>query len=59
MLETTNYQFDGQYIFVSTSGFVIDSGVFFQKDNDSVEFRDVSSGIPLSEITIIRVNDMV
>ncbi len=52
-IETTNYVYPGQYVFVTTSG---DNPSFFQKDNDSM-FFDSYSGLPDSRATIIRVDD--
>lgn len=70
LVETTNYAFDGQYVFLAThsgimgSGTVVTSGIagsgiFYQKDPDFPYFLDSSSGIPMSDITIIRVDEVV
>ena len=60
-VETTNYN-GNPYLFVAVSGEVtidedIDSGIFFQRGQNSEEFMDLSSGLPSSGITIIRVDD--
>lgn len=66
-IETTNF-FGNQYIFVSVSGVVgsgitgsgvVGSGVFYQKNPDTDVFTDYSSGLPGSEITVIRTDDLI
>lgn len=52
-IETSNFTYPGQYIFVTTSG---DNPMFYQKDNDGL-FFDSYSGLPDSRATIIRVDD--
>lgn len=56
-IETSNYTYPGQFLFVTTSGTM--SGefpVFYQKDNDAEIFIPYS-GLPISRPTIIRVDD--
>ena len=66
-IETTNF-FGNQYIFVSVSGVVgsgitgsgiAGSGIFYQKNPDTDIFTDYSSGLPGSEITVIRTDDLI
>lgn len=52
-LETSNYVYPGQYIFVTTSG---DNPQFYQRDANSMIFTHYS-GLPDSRATIIRVDD--
>lgn len=52
-IETTNYTYPGQYIFVTTSG---DDPLFYQRDNDGLLFESYS-GLPSSRATIIRCDD--
>jgi hypothetical protein len=52
-IETSNYTYPGQYIFVTTSG---EGPMFFQKDSES-EIFVLYSGLPLSRATIIRLDD--
>jgi hypothetical protein len=53
--ETTNFVPEGTYIFYTVSG--VKS--FFQKNADENFWRDYSSGLPDSPITIIRVDDVI
>lgn len=59
-LETTNYKYPYQYIFVATSGAGI-SGMggsyFYQQNDKNLGFINYSSGLPDSAITIIRIDD--
>jgi hypothetical protein len=63
-VETTNYN-GNPYIFLSVSGIKPDEGIeiyegfFFQRGQNDVEFMDLSYGLPLSKITIIRVDDRI
>jgi len=52
-IETTNYTYPGQYIFVTTSG---EDPAFYQRDNDGVVFT-YYSGLPPSRATIVRIDD--
>jgi hypothetical protein len=52
-IETTNYVYPGQFIFVTTSG---ENPEFYQRDNDGLTF-DTYSGLPDSRATIIRCDD--
>jgi hypothetical protein len=52
-IETTNYVYPGQFIFVTTSG---DDPMFYQRDNDEIFFT-AYSGLPNSRICIIRTDD--
>jgi hypothetical protein len=52
-LETTNYGVV-PYFFVSTSGA---PSTFWQEDDDSVIFNEKSTGLPNSNITVIRIDD--
>ena len=53
-IETSNYTYPGQFIFVTTSG---NSPMFYQKDNDNFFFTSYS-GLPSgSRATIIRCDD--
>jgi hypothetical protein len=53
--ETTNYVPEGTYIFYTVSG----TKSFFQKNPDEGFWRDYTTGLPESAITIIRVDDMI
>jgi hypothetical protein len=53
--ETTNYVPEGTYIFYTISGFPY----FFQKNPDESFWRDYSTGLPSSDITILRVDDII
>jgi hypothetical protein len=52
-IETTNYTYPGQFIFVTTSGI---NPMFYQQDNDDLAFT-AYSGLPDSRATIIRIDD--
>lgn len=52
-IETSNYTYPGQFLFVTTSG---SNPIFYQKDNDSLVF-DTYSGLPDSRVTIVRCDD--
>jgi hypothetical protein len=52
-IETSNYTYPGQFLFVTTSG---ENPTFYQKDNDSLIF-DTYPGLPDSRCTIIRLDD--
>jgi hypothetical protein len=52
-IETSNFTYPGQFIFVTTSG---DSPMFFQKNNDGLIFNSYS-GLPNSRATCIRLDD--
>jgi len=54
-LETTNYHPSGTYFFYSYSG----AANFFQKNPTESVWRDYSAGLPSSEITIIRCDDLI
>jgi hypothetical protein len=54
-LETTNYHPSGTYFFFSYSG----AANFFQKNPTESVWRDYSSGLPASEITVIRCDDTI
>lgn len=53
LIETSNYGLGGQYMFVTSSGFV---QMFFQKNPEEVAFT-AYSGMPQSRATIIRLDD--
>jgi hypothetical protein len=61
-VETTNFN-GNPYLFVAISGLNIlgegeeSGGGFFQRGQNEIEFVEQSSGLPLSGITIIRVDD--
>jgi hypothetical protein len=55
-IETTNYTYPGQFLFVTTSG---DNPTFYQRDNDGLIFTEYS-GLPSgSRATIIRTDDIL
>jgi hypothetical protein len=54
--ETTNYAGDVPYIFMSTSGH---PSRFFQQDAGDIVFTEYSTGLPNSNITVLRVDDRV
>lgn len=54
-IETSNYTYPGQFIFITTSG---ENPMFYQKDNDGFVF-DSYSGLPDSRATIIRLDDRI
>lgn len=59
MIETSNFAFPNQYVFVSTSGEV---SRFYQKDPSglySMSFVEYPSGLPNSRITMIRLEDII
>ena len=53
--ETSNYVPEGTYFFYTVSGIVS----FYQKNPDENYWVDYSAGLPSSEITNIRVDDML
>ena len=54
-IETSNFGVGGQYVFVTSSGFV---QTFYQKDPDAFGFVEYS-GLPQSRATIIRLDDAI
>ena len=53
--ETSNFVPEGTYFFYTVSGVTS----FFQKNPEEDFWRDYSAGLPLSAITIIRVDDLI
>ena len=53
--ETSNFVPEGTYFFYTVSGIVS----FYQKNPDEGYWRDYSAGLPTSDITNIRVDDMI
>jgi hypothetical protein len=53
--ETSNYQPEGTYFFYTVSGVK----TFYQKNPIENFWRDYSAGLPDSDITIIRVDDVI
>jgi hypothetical protein len=56
MIETTNYTFPQSAIFLSISG---SPSSFFQKKAEELIFNEQSTGLPSSNITILKVDDRV
>jgi hypothetical protein len=54
-LETSNYGLNGQYVFVTASGYI---QTFYQKNPDEGSFLSYS-GMPQSRATIIRLDDRI
>jgi len=54
-VETTNYKYPYQYIFVACSGL---PSRFYQQNYDNIAINDYSSGLPASSpITINKIDD--
>jgi hypothetical protein len=53
-IETSNFGIGGQYIFVTSSGFVQS---FWQQDPATFYFNQFQTGFPQSRATIIRLDD--